>query len=132
MSEYELEFGDANDLANVIRNAIGVGNYEKVNVIFPQFDRTDCKAISPPPDNTGWLDTLKTAPVEILRDLGLQLWSDESNLWLFPAEWYDYIPDGYEVVDISDNTEKFQKGVTDDDRRFGALAFGIIAKGEPK
>ena len=118
-----LTFGDVNELAHKIREFIGVGDFEPVTVLLSQFDRTDNRVVVIHPNNNAeWLDTLKTAPVSILRDLGLQNWDDD--LWLYPAEWYDYIPDGYEVIDINGNTECFRKGETDDDRRYGALAFG--------
>ena len=117
-----LEFGDVNELAHRIREFIGVGDFEPVTVLLPQFDRTDNRAVPIKPKDAKWLDTLKTAPVSILRDLGLQKWDDD--LWLYPAEWYDYIPEGYEIVDINGKTEQFCSGETDDDRRYGALAFG--------
>ncbi len=130
MSEERLQFGDVSELAHKIRELIGVGDFEEVGVILPQFERTDNRAVSIAPKDAEWLDVLKGAPFSILRDLGLQCW-DES-LWLFPAEWYDYIPEGYEVVDINLKIEKFIKGETDDDRRYGTLAYGILAKSTDK
>ena len=59
--------------------------------------------------------------------------SDEANqpsatheLWLLPAEWYDAIPNGFPVTDIFGCIEQFERGKTDDDRRFGLLAFGVM------
>jgi hypothetical protein len=46
----------------------------------------------------------------------------------FPAEWYDHIPEGFEIVTINGAMKPFERGVTDDDRRFGLLAFGIVVK----
>lgn len=126
MEEYELEFGDVSELASKVRELIGVGDFDRVEVAIPQFDRTDNRAVPIKPKDAAWLDTLKKAPLSILRDLGLQNW--DGKLWLFPAEWYDYIPDGYEIVSINNKTEKFIKGETDDDRRFGALPYGILAE----
>ena len=128
-TEAELQFGDVSELAHRIREAIGVGDFETVEVSLPQFDRTDGRTISIAPPDAAWLDMLKKAPVSILTDLGLQCW--DKILWLFPAEWYDYIPEGYEVVDINLGKELFRRGETDDDRRFGCLAYGILVKDTP-
>lgn len=48
------------------------------------------------------------------------------GLWLFPYQWYPHIPEGMELLDINGETELFKKGVTDDDMRFGVLAYGIV------
>lgn len=125
-----LQFGDASELAHKIRELIGVGDFEEVDLLLPQFDRTDGKVVSIMPESAEWLDTLKTAPLAILRDIGLQQWDDE--VWLFPAEWYDYIPEGYEVVDINHKTKQFHQGETDDDQRFGCLAFGLSPTPKPE
>ena len=124
-TEAELQFGDVSELTHKIREAIGVGDFELVQVVLPQFDRTDGRLVSITPPDAAWLDTLKHAPLGILADLGLQCW--KKNLWLFPAEWYDHIPEGYEIVDICFETECFRRGQTDDDRRFGALSYGILS-----
>ncbi len=118
-----LEFGDVSELAHKIRELIGVGDFEPVKVLLPQFDRIDNMAVLIKPKNAKWFDTLKTAPPSILRDLGMQPWDDD--LWLYPAEWYDYIPEDYEIVDINGKIGSFHKGKTDDDRRYGALAYGF-------
>lgn len=55
--------------------------------------------------------------------LCLQKWEDDH--WLYPGEWYDYIPEGYEVVTITGKKEPFRKGKTDDDIRFGCLPYGF-------
>lgn len=128
-TEAELQFGDVSELAHRVREAIGVGDFEAVQCILPQFDRTDGKTISIGPPDAAWLDTLKKAPKKVLADLGLQCW--DKNLWLFPAEWYDHIPEGYEIVNINFKTEPFRKGQTDDDRRFGCLAYGMVIKDTP-
>lgn len=49
----------------------------------------------------------------------------DEDILLFPAEWYDIIPDGFMVTGLYGETYSFQKGKTDDDRRFGCLAYGI-------
>lgn len=72
---------------------------------------------------------LPTLHEDTLKAIGCQKWSEPENgkvLWLFPAEWYDHIPDGTQVVDINGATETFKHGETDNDRRFGALAYGFL------
>lgn len=123
MPAEELVPGDENPLADKIRKAIGAGPYEQVLVTTPQFERTDGKEIRVFPRGAYFLDALKTASKETLKDCGLGLWGD--NLWLFPKEWYDHIPDGYIVTDINGEDKAFKKGETDDDIRGGLLAYGI-------
>lgn len=129
-----LAFGDTNPIAKKIREMLGVGNYDEVRVLLPQFERLDGKTITYVPITVKEYDALKSAPAAILKDIDVGYWDED--IWLYPAEWYDYIPEGYEIVDIMGNTEKFQKGVTDDDRRFGYLAYGfrnaIASKGDTK
>jgi hypothetical protein len=122
-SENTLAFGDTNPVAKKIRELLNVGDFEEVGIILPEFGRADSRTITYVPTTVAEYDALKSAPDDILRDIGLQKW-DETT-WLYPAEWYDYIPEGYEVFDILGKTEPFQKGTTDSDRRFGCLAYGL-------
>jgi hypothetical protein len=47
-------------------------------------------------------------------------------LWLFPGEWYEHIPEGFEVVTLRFQRERFTRRETDNDIRFGCLAYGIL------
>lgn len=60
------------------------------------------------------------APIEELKE--------DMDIWLLPAEWYNSIPDEFELVSLSGEKHLFKKGKTDDDRRFGCLAYGILRK----
>lgn len=62
--------------------------------------------------------------------MGLRPWDDEGGfvLLLLPGEWYSHIPEGYELVSIMNRKEKFKRGKTSDDIRFGCLAYGIKVK----
>lgn len=100
----------------------------KIEIITPQFERTD--GITPAlPDDFKSLHLLSK---ETLKQIGCQKWDEPDKdgfvLWLFPADWYDYIPNGLEVIDINNNKETFKHGQTDNDRRFGALSFGFLRK----
>ncbi len=71
-------------------------------------------------------EALRAMSVDELAALGCQKW-DDSKLMLFPVAWFGLIPDGYEVVTINGVTKPFDRSTASDDRRYGALAFGIVA-----
>lgn len=50
----------------------------------------------------------------------------DAQILLFPSEWYNKIPDGFMVVGLSGGRYPFERGKTDDDMRFGCLAYGIL------
>lgn len=87
-----------------------------------QHERVDGTVPAAPPKD---FDALRSMKQDQLQELGMRVW-DETGLMLFPGEWYDFIPAGYDIVDISGNREKFEPGTTDNDIRFGCLAFGIL------
>lgn len=123
----ELPFADENALAAAIRKAIGAGPFERVEVVGSPHERRDGKTVTVLPQGAKWLDDLRAnAPDWVLKEIGLGLWDyeDGQKHWLFPYEWYDHIPAGYEIVDINGNVEAFEPGVTDNDKRFGCLAYG--------
>lgn len=122
MTDY-LKDAAESDLAARIRAAIGATPTEDVAVTTPQFERTDGKEIDWYPEDPMDIYGLIRADTQTLLDLGMQNWNGE--IWLFPAQWYDHIPDGTLIVDINDRIETFEHGVTDNDRRFGALPYGI-------
>ena len=124
MESHELKYSDESELVRALRKAIGVGDYETVKVTLSQFERIDNQTIKYFPKTKEEYDNLKKVPHELLLDIGLGAW--EKGHYLYPAEWYDYIPEGYEVVFIDGRTGKFQRGITDDDRRFGCLPYGFI------
>ena len=72
---------------------------------------------------------------QALWELGLRPWNDPDEegmvLMLFPGLWYDAIPSGLEIVDINGERERFVRGVTDNDIRFGCLAYGILVSVGP-
>lgn len=102
----------------------------EINIITPQFDRDDGLAVTYRPKGAADLDRIKQLPHEDMIKLGLGVWEhvNDCTHYLFPAEWYDCIPDGYLVTFIDGSTEPFVRGETDDDRRFGMLPFGWIVR----
>lgn len=84
------------------------------------------------PDPTPPADfaALRTMSIAQLAQLGCRLW-DESGLMLFPASWYDSIPEGFEVHTISQAAPvRFSKSwpAGKRDQRLGVLAFGVKAR----
>ena len=114
-----------NDLADAIREAIGADPDESVEVALPVFNRNDGVEVDWFPEDRMDIYSLCNADEETLKDLGLRPWNEEHTHWLFPAEWYDHIPEGTFVETINGAVEEFEHGATDDDRRFGVLPYGI-------
>lgn len=117
---------DSPTFADDFKAAIGLQDDEVLEVATPQFERTTAvkvAAIDPQIDYANL--NLKTDAE--LKALGCGVWGsdDKGTTWLFPKEWYAFIPDGLPVVDINGETEPFKAGVTDDDYRFGCLSFGF-------
>lgn len=123
MPKGKLVSGKKSKLAAKIRKAIGATENETVLVTTPQFKRTkDMPPVKKPPKD--W-DKLRNMTKAQLKALGCGSW--DGRLMLFPKEWYNSIPAGYEIEDINGSTEEFVPGETDDDIRFGCLAYGVLA-----
>lgn len=117
---------DDPDFPEQLREALGVKPGDTVQIITPQFERTDGLQVPKPLMDFSKLPQLAT---ETLKAIGCQKWDEADSgsvLWLFPAEWYEHIPDGTPIVSISGEHETFKRGETDDDRRFGALSYGFL------
>ncbi len=114
------------ELAARIRTAIGVGPHEKIKVTTPQFDRPEHwpGPGKPPIGIENWWKLWHMNKAD-LRELGLGNW--DGLTMLFPADWYDKIPKGFLIKNINGKVEEFKPGKTSNDRRFGALAFGVDA-----
>lgn len=119
---------DANDpnFVNDLIDALGLKPGEKLQIMTPQFERTDGVAVALPAES---LAEIGNKPRETLKSLGCCAWDepDENGtvLMLFPYEWYDKIPSGMMLESISGEKEPFEHGKTDDDYRFGCLAYGV-------
>ena len=120
---------DSPTFAEDFAAAIGLQPGEKLEVLTPQFERTDGMQV-PSPDFMSIADfeSLATKDAATLRAMGFGMWDEDEKCihWLYPAEWYDRIPDGLNILSISGDVEVFKRGETDDDRRFGMLAFGFL------
>lgn len=132
-----LKTSRENDLAARIRQALGVSGDEPISVVTPQFKRPkNWPKPEQAPLTIHEFSGLSSLSDEKLLKLGLGRWGrlfehkdgTESGpmLWLFPQEWYKYIPEGFEITSITFKKEKFEPGKTDDDIRFGCLSYGIL------
>ena len=104
---------------------LGDGPFEFVT---PQFHRVDGLAVSAPDLTTEEWSNLGKLPLARVRQMGCQIWKEDAKgiHWLFPGQWYPYIPNGTKIVSICGDEKSFVRGTTDDDIRFGALAYGFI------
>ena len=121
----QLKKASENPLAAAIREGIGAGPDEEVQVVTSQLDREPGDPAPPcvPKDLEGFL-ALRKLSVQALKEMGMRRWNE--ILWVYPAEWYNSIPAGLGIVDIFGEEERFVPGVTDNGRRVGTLAYGFI------
>lgn len=113
------------DFAAKFAAATGIAPGEPIE---PQFHRErGAPAIHPPPEPFARVDDLT---YEELRSLGCRPWDEPDSkgrvLLLFPGEWYPSIPAGYRVTVIDGRTDSFVPGETDDEIRYGCLAYGVL------
>ena len=72
----------------------------------------------------------KIATSQELKNKGFRIFDTINNyeLYLIPAKYYNIIPNGYNLIAISGKPHKFKFGITNDDQRYGLLAYGILRK----
>lgn len=114
--------------AQDLSNALGIEPGEKIEIVTPQFDRVDGKKIIPPEYTPEDWANLPGRSHEDLIGLGFRVWnkSEDGTHYLFPKEWYDVIPEGLQLKCINGKTEIFKRGITDDDHRYGCIAYGFV------
>lgn len=119
-------------ILDVIERVLPAVLADTVNMRPPQLTRTDGVEVMYTPKTPEEYAALETMESEELKKVGCQIWSDFKGKthWLYPAEWYGYIPAGTEVVDILGNTISFMPGETSGAPRFGALAYGFVQERE--
>ncbi len=111
--------------------AIGAKRGDHIEIVTPQFERTD--GVVPVLGVDSW-EALRSTNSNVLESLGCGRWDapdrDGRVLMLFPVGWYWLIPDGFHIEFIDGESGPFKRGDTDDDYRFGCLAFGVRVRGE--
>lgn len=123
MSINKILHMDDPNFAKKLADAIGIKPGDTVEIRTPQFERED--GLEPIENPTDLFAILHTLFPETLKEIGMRPWG-ERGLWLFPYQWYAHIPEGMELMCIDGEIEPFKIGVTDDDMRFGVLAYGIV------
>lgn len=99
----------------------------KEYVTSPIFEREDGIQVTVPDEPLDFEKLKKTDPAT-LTAMGYRACEQTAThtLWLIPGTFYNNIPDGSELVDVFEKPLKFEKGKTDDDIRFGVLAYGFM------
>lgn len=120
------------DFPAKLREALGVKPGEAIEFQTPQFERTDGIVPVHPMFDFAKLPEL---PAATLKAIGCCRWDepDENGmeLWLYPHQWYNHIPEGTPVTFIDGENGFFKRGDADDDMRFGVLAFGCLRPADP-
>jgi hypothetical protein len=109
---------------------------EEILPVFPikAFDRKGELKYAPPVSEHEFHFIIKNASKRKLKGYGFRKWT--GDLWLFPREWYNIIPDGYPVIHAAlslgiGKSEIFKKDKTSDDEKFGCLHYGIRINRSP-
>lgn len=108
-------------------NATGLQPGDTLEIVTPQFERVDGVQVPVLVDFNDW-ENLHKKDEATLTALGFGVWevTEKEKHWLFPKEWYNSIPEGHPIIYITGERAEFKRGETDDDYRFGCLAFGFI------
>lgn len=114
--------------AEKLAGFMGFEKGDVINIITPTFERTDGKEIKYFPCTVQEYEALPKMDEKTLIDIGCQMWDEKDNMihWLYPAQWFEFIPEGFEVYTIGERYVKFNKNTSDNDTRFGALAYGFL------
>lgn len=125
------------DAGQKLRDAIGAKPGDVIQIVTPQFERPASEGKVPPYPGDKVFAKLTALTDAERRAYGLRPWnapgeSEDGDafgggvLWLLPGEWYDYLPDRARLVSINGRAEDFDRGRTDNDIRFGCLAYGVV------
>jgi hypothetical protein len=101
---------------------------KNIQILCSPRERKDGNLVKKAPKTKEFFDCLKTKTSKELKELGVGVWdsNEKGTMYLYPKEWYNSIPEGYEVVGLFGNSHKFKHGVSDDDIRFGMLPYGFL------
>ena len=115
----------ASKILNAVLKAVEEGRTE---IPYPNRDNVDWALPETP------FAELPGLPPDVLQALGCRLFDEmpSGDLWLFPGEWFNYLPDGLKVVSITGEQYAFDTKTCDPDTRMGLLAYGFYRKKEGK
>lgn len=122
MADIEILDMDAPDFIERFSKALGVKPGDTLEIMTPQFERTD--GIAPITNPGDLFKILHSLPEPTLKAIGMAPW--DGRLWLLPYQWFNKIPLGFMLTCIDGTEEPFNPDTTDDDMRFGMLAYGIV------
>ena len=116
----------AYDAGKQLLEAMGASPGDIIHTTLPQFERPDGE---PDPEKAPqsldeWL-ALSSMSRDDLTRMGCRLWSEETQLMLFPGEWYNDIPEGLMVETVNGGSLGFDRDKLGYDVRHGMLAFGV-------
>lgn len=112
------------------------------SVQLPQFDRAETLEFNwVPKSEEEFYSIINNAPYDILIGFGfrkceivenyfgnindIKKFANGEEIWLFPSEWYEVIPEGFPSIDIFGVETPFKNGIASKDTRFGCLGYGI-------
>jgi len=113
------------DPTKQIIEKLGLNPGDQLNITTPQFKRNDGKQ---PVLEVGDWEMVRNLPATTLLELGCRPWEKNSSgtvLMLLPGEWFNFLPEGVQVEGIFGNVKAFSQETSDDDIRFGVLAYGF-------
>lgn len=106
-----------------ILKGMGFRKWSSMNEIIQenQEGKNDEKTVEIPIINSNESCCMKTGT----KNPPKELLEEDEVILLFPGEWFESIPEGFITTGLFGEEESWEKAKSDDDIRFGCLAYGI-------
>jgi len=103
-------------------------NVRVLNFVEPKSRRIDGRRVTYKPRTEIEFNSLQDLSKDSLLKIGCKIWDDFGGVrhWLYPFDWYDFIPQGLVVLFTDGHKELFEHGVTPRVKEIGVLPFGFI------
>ena len=129
-----IEVTNETDFVEVLTKVLGIKKGDVINIRTPHFKRSSKEnPVTYFPADEKEFDDLKHAPYEVLKTYGIRKFDKIRKghlkgeiLYLYPGEWFHYIPENYEVISLDGKRLNFDSRSFCDDIRYGCLAYGFI------
>lgn len=110
-----------------IENSVGLMHFNQDGLSDLPRARPQPVKIRYTPTTVEEFELLRTFDFYTLIDMGCRIWTRTEwvTVWLFPVEWYDYIPEGMSVITLGVDVKPFYKKDFPKDPRIGLLNFGF-------
>ena len=129
MKKQKFPIYSMDEFAKNFTEILGIKKGDTINITRSQHEREYELEISWKPETKDDFFALKSLPSEVLKKMGVRVWDKNEETgkthYLYPGEWFNLIPEGYPVISISNKEEFFYKNKSDDDIRYGCLAYGF-------